>query len=202
MDIRKIANITDSGDEVLVAFTQAGPGADLAEWTRRHPEYARDLARAAAERWCGEAEAERSLADAGAEARLRSAGLSALRALRGAAPMTSLLGAAEAKGLDVDALAARLSLTEAYVVKLHRRLFAPDSLPRALVQSLADALGRAAGEVNAYLAGPPRLAVGASYRSDSAPSVGEREDFRATLGCDPELTAAQRALYLDADDAS
>ncbi len=205
MNTKEFSNRNDSAtaDEVLVAFSQAGPEADLAEWTRRYPAQARDLARLAAERWCAGPDADARYADAAAEARLREAGLSSLRALCAArtTPLTNLLGAAEAKGLDLDTLATRLSLTEAYVVKLHRRLFAPESLPRTLVRELADVLGRAANDVQAYLAGPPRLAAGAAYRSDSAPSVGEREDFRATLLADPELSETQRARYLSEDDA-
>lgn len=193
----------DDADEVLVAFAQAGPGADLAEWASRHPRHARDLARVAADRcW---PESNSALADDAAADRLKSVGLATLRACRPqmaaavqsqAAPLTSLLDAAKARGLDMEALAARLSLTEQYVVKLHRRLFAPASLPKSLVRNLADTLGRAMDDVSAYLAQPPRLAAGASYRADSAPAVGEQEDFAATLRADAELTDEQRAAYL------
>jgi len=194
---------TDDADEVLVAFAQAGPGADLAEWARRHPRHARDLARVAADRCWPETDAV--FADAAAAERLKSVALATLRACRPqmaasvvaqTAPLTSLLDAARARGLDMEALAARLSLTEQYIVKLHRRLFAPASLPKSLVRNLADALGSAMDDVAAYLAQPPRLAAGASYRADSAPAVGEQEDFAATLRADAELTDAQRAAYL------
>jgi len=202
-----------TADEVLVAFAEANSGAApttpvlLAEWTPRYPQHAKDLARVAADRWTGDDTT--AFVDAAAVERLKSVGLATLRACRpqmaaatqaAAAPMSSLLETAAARGLDVDALAARLSLTEAYVVKLHRRLFAPDSLPRTLVRNLADALGRATSDVAAYLAMPPRLAAGASYRADGAPSVGEQEDFVATLQADTELTDAQRAAYLAESD--
>jgi hypothetical protein len=204
-DLNNILTDDAAADEVLVAFAEAGPSASVAEWASRHPRFARDFARLAADRWAGDGAA---LADAAAAQRLAAVGLATLRACRPqmaaqaaqseVIAFSSLLDAAAARGLDIDALAARLSLTEQYVVKLHRRLFAPDSLPRTLVQNLADAVGRATADVAAYLAMPPRLAAGASYRADGAPSVGEQEDFAATLKADPELTDAQRALYLSA----
>ena len=190
-------------DAVLIAFLEAGPGASLSEWAQRHPAAARDLARLASDRWIGEGGA--AVDAGGAEARVRDIGLSVFRAAQrtrqtaAAAPLTSLLAAARARGLTADTLAARLDLPVACFWKLHRRLFAPASVPRGLVAALSEALGRAADEVAAYLRQPPTLATGASYRSDDTPHVGEQEDFGASLRDDPSATPSQRARWLSGE---
>jgi hypothetical protein len=186
------------GDAVLTAFAQAGRGADLADWVRRYPQYARDLTRLAAQFWAGE---EETPPDARADARLLEIGRAVLGAAREkeTPPLTSLKAAAEARGLDAEAVAARLHLPEAYFWKLHRRLFAPESLPHTLVAALAQTLDRAASEVAAYLRRPPTLAAGARYRAERTPCVGAREDFAATLQSDLEVTPSQRARWLAPD---
>ena len=191
---------SSEGDAVLIAFAQAGASADLADWVRRYPQHAGDLTRLAMQqRWAGE---EETLPDAAADARLLQIGRDALQKARMAqttAPLTSLKAAAEARGLDAAAVAAHLRLPEEYFWKLHRRLFAPQSVPRALVSALAEMLGRAASDVATYLQRPPTFAAGASYRADTAPRIAAREDFAATLEGDPEVTPFQRARWLTPD---
>lgn len=203
-----------TGDEVLIAFAdarsaseQAAPGkANLAEWMRRYPAHARDLARFASEQWAGEATATAAAENAPETARIRDIGLSVVRSCRGvsapagvkaAKPLKSLLAAARERGMEADTVAAALDVPVALFWKLHRRLIAPDSVPRTLVASLAETLNRAADEVAAYLRQPPTLAAGASYRSDDAPRVSsEREDFADALKSDPETTDAGRTRWL------
>lgn len=210
----KSMNPTESDtDALLIAFDEAGPGADLSDWTRRHPEHAAELSRRAARRWADAMMPPARPADAAItardEAHLLAIGRAAIAAARAATavaaapadrapePLASLLAAARARGLEPETVAERLELTAAYFWKLHRRLFAPDSIPRALVRSLAGMLDRTADEVAAYFERPPTLAAGASYRADTAPRPGNREDFAATLRADPELTPAQRTRWLD-----
>jgi hypothetical protein len=191
-------NVNESDrDEALVAFAQAG-GKDLAEWSRRYPAFAGDLARYAAERW---AAAESAPADAAAVAHVRQLGLEAVRRLRAAAPatapaLTSLLAAATARGLDAEAVAAKLDVPYALFFKLHRRLIAPDSVPAKFIAALAETVGRTADEISSYLRQPATLAVGASYRADDAPTVGVQESFADALKADPEATEAQQARWL------
>jgi hypothetical protein len=219
-------NPTESDtDALLIAFDEAGPGADLSDWTRRHPEHAAELSRrggpALGRRDDAVPPGRRTPAIAARdEAHLLTVARAAITSARAARrlrrqwrpvekaaePLASLLAAARARGLEPETVAERLELTAAYFWKLHRRLFAPDSIPRALVRSLAGMLDRTADEVAAYFERPPTLAAGASYRADTAPRPGNREDFAATLRADPELTPAQRTRWLDNgsgdDDAS
>ena len=185
------------GDEILMAFADAGSGADLSEWATRHPAHARDLARFAADRWSETATpVALSLAELRAVARLQAVGRGVVGQCQNeAAPLTSLMAAARERGLEFSALAARCEIPFAVLVKLHRRLIAPASVPAALVQRLADAVGRGADEVAAYLRQPPTLALGASYRADDAPQVGEPETFADALAADAETTDAQKARW-------
>src|SRR5689334_4471866 len=140
-------NINESDrDEALIAFAQAG-AKDLAEWSRRYPALAGDFARYAAERWAGEDKS--ASVDTAAVARVRQIGLETLRRLRpasatAAAPLTSLLAAATARGLDAEAVAAKLDVPYALFFKLHRRLIAPDSVPAKFIAALAETVGRTA----------------------------------------------------------
>jgi len=197
--INYIANEAET-DAILIAFADAGEGADLADWTRRHPEHARSLARLAAERRLPAA-TEAASADPSADARILAVGRAALAAARAQrtaerAPLISLLAAARTRGLDAAGVAHALDLPVACFWKLHRRLFAPDSLPRALVARLAETLDRTQDDIAAYLRRPPTLAAGANYKADAAPALGAQEDFAQSLAGDPELTDVQRARWL------
>jgi hypothetical protein len=193
------------GDEVMIAFAEAGTTANAADWMRRHPEFAGEIARYAADRWVGE---PTGVADAEAVARLRAIGRETVRSCRvqagsaaaAAAPLASLIAAAKVRGLDPQALAAQLEVPYALLFKLHRRLIAPASVPRNLVRSLAESLGRTADEITAYLRQPATLAYGASYRADDAPTVGGQESFADALRSDPEATDAQRVKWLNGGD--
>jgi hypothetical protein len=193
-------NINESDrDEALVAFAQAG-GKDLAEWSRRYPAFAGDFARYAAENWGGEKNAP---ADSAATAHVRQIGLEAVRRLRAASAvpaatpaLTSLVAASAARGLDAEAVAAKLDVPYALFFKLHRRLIAPDSVPAKFVAALAEAVGRTTDEIASYLRQPATLAVGASYRADDTPTVGAQESFAGALQADPETTEAQQARWL------
>lgn len=202
----------EESDAVLTAFAQAQStpnGAKLSEWTARHPAQARELARLAAEAWAGE---DREVVLPDQAARCKSIALAALRACRpepkraevftfSAAPMTSLLAAAEAAGKDADSVASLLDLPAALFWKLHRRLIAPDSVPRSLVSALAETVNRTVDDVASYLRMPPQLAAGASFRSDDAPSVGQQESFEEALRTEPEMTEASYRRWLRDGDA-
>ncbi len=197
----------DESDAVLTAFAQAKDaqsGAKLSEWTARYPAQAKDLARLASQAWAGE---EQEAAAPDIAARYRGIGLTALRACRpepkpaevftfSAAPMASLLAAAQAAGKEADDVAAVLGLPSALFWKLHRRLIAPDSIPHTLIAGLAASVNRTLDEVAAYLRMPPQMAVGASFRSDSAPHIGAQESFAEALNAEVEATEAQRNRWL------
>lgn len=183
----------NDADAILTEFA-ATPEATLAEWTARYPALARDLARLAENRWAGAPAASETAA-----ARVQAIGLQMLAERRAAqsAPLTSLAAAARTRGWEDETLAAALAIPVGLFWKLQRRLIAPESLPRTLVDRLAVSLGRAADEVTAYLRQPPTLAAGASYRADTAPSLVRegRESFAEALAADPDTTDAMRQAW-------
>lgn len=203
-------NIND-GDEVLTSFAQeyAAGSASLSDWAARYPQYARDFARYAADRWAGETETSTVQPDAALLARVRTGRLAAARAAResvvarqAAVPTTALstlLGVVRAKGLTPEAVSDTLGIPYALFFKLHRRLIAPDSVPRSFVRALAEAVERTTDEITAYLRQPPTLAAGASYRADDKPTVGEQEAFADALRSDPDSTEAQRTRWQNAE---
>jgi hypothetical protein len=186
-------------DAVLIAFMEAGANAPLGEWIGRYPAHSADLARAAAARWAGEPVGVPALSgDALATAHIRTLGREAFAALRPAPRLTSLLETARARGIGPQTVAARLSVPYGLFIKLHRRLIAPDTIPATLIRNLAESLERSVDDIAAYLRQPPTLALGASYRADSAPKTGAQESFADALDADPEATDAQRAAFRDA----
>lgn len=207
-------------DETLMAFAfaQTGgatTGTETADWISRHPAQARDIALYAADQWAGKMDvgkAENFSMQADAQtATLAACGMDVLRRMRPqmapapvvvaapvmVRPLVSLLAAAQARGLDADDAAALLEIPQPLFVKLHRRLIALESIPRNFVNTMADALGRTADEISAYLRQPPTLAAGASFRADDAPAVGAQESFADALRTDPEATASQRERWLN-----
>jgi len=204
MDARTI-NIANDGDaeDVVMAFATTGGGAaDLEAWMARYPGEAGELARFAARQWAhGGGAVAASPDDAARTARMREIGITALRACQAQsaaeyAPFVGVLEAASARGLTPALLAARLGLTAPYIAKLHRRMFAFASLPAALINDLADALGRSADEVSAYLgAGGPQMARGASFSSESRPEATEAADFQTAIAGDAAVSKETRARY-------
>ena len=186
-------------DEMAIAFAQT-ENANAADWMQRHPAFAGDIARIAADRWAADA------APAPENAAIAAMGMDILRRLRpqlapapaaiAVRPLTSLVAAAQAKGFDADEIAAVLSVPQPLFVKLHRRLIALESVPRAFITALAETLGRTADDVSVYLRQPPTLAAGASFRADDTPTVGVQESFADALRQDPEATEIQRERWL------
>ncbi|MGC4046405.1 MAG: hypothetical protein QM758_21655 [Armatimonas sp.] len=178
------AEFDNEGDAIAVAFVQ-DTERDLASWATRHPEHARTFALLSANEYFPKAADEHS--------RVRELGLSALAAHRPA--LTNMLQAVKAQGMDMEEAAEELMLPEGMFLKLHRRLVLLESVPAALIGRLAETLRRSADEVRSYLAQPPMLAAGASYRADETPET-VLESFADALGSDPETTDAMRECWL------
>lgn len=181
----------DDSDAILAGFLDA-PEGSLESWARRYPSLARDFARAAESRRFGVPEANERDA-----ARVAGLGLQMLRERRAAHQATalvSLLAAADAAGHSADSLAEVLRVPFALIGKLHRRFVAVESIPGEFLERLSVAVRRGRDEVAAYLALPPQLAAGASYRADESPRA-HQETFQEALEHDPDTTDAMRALW-------
>jgi hypothetical protein len=188
-------------DEIMLefaeAFEQSHTPLVVRDWMERYPEQARTIAQMASE---AQFPVPSGNPTPSLE-RIRQIGLDALRARKMATTPTSpvlksLLDAAFTQGFDAAGAAATLEIPFGVFVKLHRRLISPDSVPAAFLSRLADTVGRTVDDVSMYLRQPPTLAVGASYRADETPTVGEQESFAEALRSDPEATTAQQQRWL------
>lgn len=110
------------------------------------------------------------------------------------APVASLLKTARQQGMDVEALAAHLNLSEPMVYKLERRLLRVGSIPGILLKNLAETLQLGVQQIRDYLAQSPQLAPGAMYRAESAPRAS-RQDFADAVAADYELSDDQKAYW-------
>ena len=188
-------------DGLLIAFAEdveRGTGS-VAEWSGRYPMLARDFARIAVESFLPDPGPEHeSLADPAHLQRAGRAALAAFRQSRAPKLVPALQSLTDRnRGILPDTIAKKLGLPVAYVAKLQRRLFVPESLPASLIWRLAEAIERTADEVSAYLAAPPTLARAAAYRSDDAPTVGKQEDFMELLRADASVPLETKAAYRD-----
>ncbi len=188
-------NLDRDADAIVTAFAEAleNGGASVADWSGRYPRFGRDFARIAARNFGGAAEGD----DAATAERLRRVARGALLkykvAYLGVQPLTALVD--KERGITAAQLAQATLLPLPFVAKLNQRLFSAASVPTALVARIADAVGRTADEVAAFLAGPPMLARAAAYRADDAPVVGAQEDFGTALLADEAVSTEAREAY-------
>jgi transcriptional regulator with XRE-family HTH domain len=192
-------------EDVLRAYAAAADGPSssaLGDWTRRYPQYARELEEFAEtwalSRWLPAAPEAASVD----EARLIERGVDIVRGLRArhaAAPrpaIQGLLSEAKQRGLTIQQLAVRAGLGVILVRKLDRRLIRFASIPREAIDALAAALGREASAVASYLQGGATFAAAASHLAEEAPRLAEPEDFFAAVRADTTMPDERRRAWL------
>jgi hypothetical protein len=103
-----------------------------------------------------------------------------------------LLAEAKARGMSRKQLADAVRLTIPLIDKLDRRLIHYSSIPRAIIESLAQALSRQVDTVSQYLQGTPLLPAGASYKAEEAPSLPEVQDFSDAVQDDRTLSPERK----------
>jgi hypothetical protein len=135
----------------------------------------------------------------------RRAALIAQRYVPTPAPFTGILAAAKQQGGTIASLSEQLSLARSVVVKLDRRLIDAATIPASLIERIAATVGQSVATVQSYLAAPPSLSAGASYKSAASPELGDkaRESFEAALDVavsSGEMTTAQRDQWLATGD--
>ncbi|MBM3495092.1 MAG: helix-turn-helix transcriptional regulator [Armatimonadetes bacterium] len=167
-------------DAILWRFVREcdGSPASVREWVGRYPDYADDLVAVSVYgALVDDVTPAQSAMSQEADA-LASDMLSALVAARGPRPrgIRSIVDVARGLGITPAALAARLGVGLTILGKLERRLLAPDSVPRALLARLAEAVGVGIEDVGAYLRRAPTLSPSASYRAAHAPRLAVAEE--------------------------
>ena len=96
-------------------------------------------------------------------------------------PLVSLLAAAKAKGLSARDLAQALRLDIPLLARLEQRLIRAATIPRSLVERIAQTVDFSIADVTNYLRGGPSLAASAHYKAMQAPRAGEQSDFLEVL---------------------
>ncbi|HEY3332946.1 MAG TPA: hypothetical protein VGK19_23130 [Capsulimonadaceae bacterium] len=93
----------------------------------------------------------------------------------GKALRAGILGLAKQQGLTLTALAEALGLGRSVIVKLDRRLIDAATVPASALSRIADAIGAASSDIRAYLALPPTMAAGASYKATDTPATAPEQ---------------------------
>jgi hypothetical protein len=94
-----------------------------------------------------------------------------------------------------DSASATLGLSSLILEMLHKRRVRPGSIPRRLVDSLAELLGTTAEAIHTYLSMKP-VQSGGFYKSDMAPTFREQDEFRDLIIHDPDLTQASKDYWI------
>ena len=136
------------------------------------------------------------------EARTIEIGQQVLREMRAqyltqAAPIADLFATAKTQGLKPAALAIRIGIDSTLLNKLQQRLLDAATIPDILIDRLSNALAIPFSAVQTYLRQTPKLAAGASYKSDGVPQTGQQEDFAAAVRAST-LDEAQKEEWLSA----
>ena len=179
-----------------LAFLDALEGGEApAAWLRRYPQHAATLIDLAL--------AVRSTADDPPAAAVDRAARFARTALQAqAAPALvaepTLGERVKTLGLNMREVAARVRLTSEILFKIDRRIIPVETVPARLLGDLGTILGCTADALRAGLGGTGPQTAGAMYHAKQAPTVGQ-QDFAAAVHASLNLSAADRAYWLDED---
>jgi hypothetical protein len=110
--------------------------------------------------------------------------------------VVSLIDEAERQNLSLEQFAEATELSAPLIAMLDRRQVRYESIPRKVVDNIAQVLGKAAATVAAYLQGEMRLQP-AHYRADEAPRAARVQEFSALVAVDPELSVSRQKQWLE-----
>jgi hypothetical protein len=110
--------------------------------------------------------------------------------------VTGLINEAEMQNLSLEQFAEATGLSASIIAMLDRCQVRYESIPRKVIDNIAQVIRKAASGVATYLQGEMRLQP-AHYRADEAPRAARLQEFSALVAIDPELSAAQRKQWLE-----
>ena len=183
--------IDADADDVALAFDRALAAAPndhalLTRWTARFPQFADELMDIGYARFAFGLTLTDSVEEYLAGPKL--------------SPLMNLMDEAKSQGLDAAQLAQRLRIDKLLLGKLNRRNLDTFTLPRVLVERLAQTLERSFDEITAYLNGGMRLAASAHYKSNQAPSIvaessAPKQSFAEALESGTQLSDEDKAFW-------
>jgi hypothetical protein len=173
---------------------RAGRAPRLEEYLRRYPDFARELTAFAfyfhtlavdlPEPGTAPAE-QRSPAAEKALARIR---------IQLAPPLPGLFQQGLAAGHTPPSLAELLGLSWDVLAKLEARAIRASSIPRLLIQRMADTLGVMPESITAYLTGATHVQASAFYYADQAP-IQQQEAFLEAIHSSPALSPERKQQW-------
>jgi hypothetical protein len=113
----------------------------------------------------------------------------------------SLLGKARQLGLDAPALADKTGLSVVLVTKLDRRLINCLTVPKKVLEVLANALRATSDAISAYLEQPPALATEGRFRAKENPRTQKPQDFFEAVQTDKSISEERRANLLALEES-
>ncbi len=186
-------------EDILDAYVASGggPNSSLEEWTRRYPEFEREIVEFAASwslmTWLPSAPNTEEVT----EETLVLRGMSVVQNILHrqlsesasdlVAPFESLIVGGQERGFDPRRLAYAVGLGDSLLRKLDRRLIAYTTIPQELIHRLAQVMQSEATGITAYLQQDPILAAGTEHRSEQAPKLMAQEDFFDAVRSDPTI---------------
>lgn len=189
---------------VLLAYLEAceqEPKPGLAMWIREYPEYHEDLIRLAVyhhtvERTSLTDEEERKLASTTFD--LEQEVLDrAFADLPEPTPLESIVARVGELELVPESLGVQLNLTADIILKLERRILAPDSIPDVLVDRMATVLYCGKSQLRTFLSKPPAQPMGAWYHAERSPEGATQQTFAEAVRASRMMTAEQKRLWLE-----
>ena len=186
-------------EDILDAYVASGvgPNSPLEEWTRRYPEFEREIIEFAASwslmTWLPPAPNAEEVTEETLVLRGMSVVQSVLHRQSAesspdlAAPFESLIEEGRERGFEPRQLAHALGLGDSLLRKLDRRLIAFTTIPEELIHRLARVIEREASSITAYLQQEPTLAARTEHRSEQAPKLAAQENFFGAVRSDPTI---------------
>ena len=186
-------------EDILDAYVASGvgPNSPLEEWTRRYPEFEREIIEFAANwslmTWLPPAPSAEEVTEETLVLRGMSVVQNVLHrqsaesASDSVTPFESLIVEGQERGFEPRRLAHAVGLGDSLLRKLDRRLIAFATIPQELIYRLAQVMGREASSITAYLRQEPTLAARTEHRSEQTPKLTAQEDFFDAVRSDPTI---------------
>ena len=122
-------------------------------------------------------------------------------ATRTVTPFASLIGEGRTCGLKPRQFAQEVELGDSVLRKLDRRLILFASIPKKLIESLAEVIQSETARVAAYLQQSPTLATATEHRSEHTPVLTDQEDFFDAVRADPTIKREHAVRWLELEQS-
>jgi hypothetical protein len=114
--------------------------------------------------------------------------------------LDSLLQTASFVGLSADQFKDKCNLSMAMMRRIENRLILVESIPLDLIQRIAQTLHQSAQDIFSYLNRQPIIPAGLRFKAHQPPKIAQRENFFDVIRKDDTLGDDQRTYWLSFED--